>query len=319
MSVPIAPALDPEVRNVLELAVKAGRPPYHQLSPKEARQMFRETRPAGTPAPPAIGLVKDLTADGPLGSIPLRLYRPADVPAATRLPVLVYFHGGGWVIGDLDTHDVLCRQLTAEAGVSVVSVDYRLAPEHKFPAAVDDAWAATRWVVTHAAELNVDADRLAVGGDSAGGNLAAVVALLARDQGGPAIRLQALLYPVTDSNVETGSYRDFADGFLLTSESMQWFFKHYVNTEADRADWRMSPLRAPSLAGLPPALIVTAGFDPLRDEGEAYAKRLREAGVCVDAVCYGGMIHGFAPMGRLIQTGNRAVSMVAGTLRHALR
>jgi len=319
MSVPIAPALDPDVRNVLELAIKAGRPAYHQLSPKEARQMFRETRPAGTPAPPAIGLVKDLTADSPLGSIPLRLYRPAGVPADTRLPALVYFHGGGWVIGDLDTHDVLCRQLTAEAGVSVVSVDYRLAPEHKFPAAVDDAWAATRWVVAHAAELNVDADRLAVGGDSAGGNLAAVVALLARDQGGPPIRLQVLLYPVTDSNVETGSYRDFADGFLLTRESMQWFFNHYVNTEADAADWRLSPLRAPSLAGLPPALIVTAGFDPLRDEGEAYAKRLREAGVCVDAVCYGGMIHGFAPMGRLIQTGNRAVSLVAGTLRHALR
>jgi len=327
MSVPIAisateglgAALDPEVRAVLELVIKAGRPPYHQLSPKEARQLFRETRPASTPVPPAIGLVKDLTADGPLGSIPLRLYRPADAAATTRLPVLVYFHGGGWVIGDLDTHDVLCRQLTAEAGVSVISVDYRLAPEHKFPAAVDDAWAATRWIVAHAAELNVDADRLAVGGDSAGGNLAAVVALLARDHGGPPIRLQVLLYPVTDSSVETGSYRDFADGFLLTRESMQWFFNHYVNTEADAADWRMSPLRAPSLAGLPPALIVTAGFDPLRGEGEAYAKRLREAGVSVDAVCFGGMIHGFAPMGRLIQTGNRAVSLVAGSLRHALR
>jgi acetyl esterase len=319
MSVPIAPALDPEVRAVLELVIKAGRPPYHQLTPKEARQLFRETRPASTPAPPAIGLVKDLTADGPLGTIPLRLYRPADVAAATRLPVLVFFHGGGWVIGDLDTHDVLCRQLTAEAGVSVVSVDYRLAPEHKFPAAVDDAWAATRWVTAHAAELNVDAGRLAVGGDSAGGNLAAVVALLARDHGGPAIRLQALLYPVTDSDVDTGSYRDFSDGFLLTRESMRWFFDHYVKTAADRADWRMSPLRAPSLAGLPPALIVTAGFDPLRDEGEAYARRLREAGVTVDAVCFGGMIHGFAPMGRLIQTGNRAVALAAASLRHALR
>ena len=318
MSIPIAPALDPEVRAVIELAIKAGRPPYHQLLPKEARQQFRETRPAGTPVPPAIGLVKDLAADGPLGSIPLRLYRPADAAATTRLPVLVYFHGGGWVIGDLDTHDVLCRQLTAESGASVISVDYRLAPEHKFPAAVDDAWAATRWVVAHAAELNVDAERLAVGGDSAGGNLAAVVALLSRDQGGPAIRLQALLYPVTDSNTETGSYRDFAEGFLLTRESMKWFFNHYVSNEADVADWRVSPLRAPSLAGLPPTLIVTAGFDPLRDEGEAYAKRLRAAGVSVDAICFGGMIHGFAPMGRLIQTGNRALSLVSGSLRHAL-
>jgi acetyl esterase len=319
MSVPNPPALDPEVHNVLELVLKAGRPPYNQLTPKEARQLFRETRPASTPEAPAIGPVKDLAAEGPLGSIPLRLYRPAGVDAAARLPVLVYFHGGGWVIGDLDTHDTLCRQLTAEAGVSVVSVDYRLAPEHKFPAAVDDSWAATRWVFAHAAELGVDGGRLAVGGDSAGGNLAAVVALLARDGGGPAIRLQVLLYPVTDTNTETDSYRANAEGFLLTRESMRWFFDHYVRGEADAADWRLSPLRAPSLAGVAPALVVTAGFDPLRDEGEAYARRLREAGVRVDAVCYGGMIHGFAPMGRLIRTGNRAVSLVAGTLRHELR
>ena len=319
MSVPAAPALDPQVRAVLELVIKAGRPAYHQISPKEARQLFRETRPASTPAPPAIGLVRGLAADGPLGPIPLRLYRPADVAATTALPVLVYFHGGGWVIGDLDTHDVLCRQLTAEAGVSVVSVDYRLAPEHKFPAAVDDAWAATRWIVAHAAELGVDAARLAVGGDSAGGNLAAVVALLARDHGGPAIALQALLYPVTDVGTETRSYRDFSEGFLLTRETMRWFFDQYLNREADAVDWRVSPLRASSLAGLPPALIVTAGFDPLRDEGDAYAAALRNAGVRVDAVCYGGMIHGFAPMGRLIETGNRAVSLVAGSLRQALR
>jgi acetyl esterase len=262
-----------------------------------------------------MGRVEDheVAVDG--GRIPVRVLVP---PQGAR-GVIVYYHGGGWVIGDLDTHDTLCRQLTAEAGVSVIAVDYRLAPEHKFPAAVDDSWAATRWIVAHAAELNVDAGRLAVGGDSAGGNLAAVVALLARDAGGPVIRLQALLYPVTDTNTETESYRTNADGFLLTKESMRWFFDHYVKTEADAADWRLSPLRTPSLAGVAPALVVTAGFDPLRDEGEAYARRLREAGVRVDAVCYGGMIHGFAPMGRLIQTGNRAVSLVAGTLRHALR
>jgi acetyl esterase len=319
MSVPAAPALDPQVRFVLELALKAGRPPYHQLSPKEARQLFRETRPAGTPTPPAIGLVKDLAADGPLGSIPLRFYRPADVPSTAALPALVYFHGGGWVIGDLDTHDVLCRQLTAEAGVSVVSVDYRLAPEHKFPAAVDDAWAATRWVVAHASELGVDGGRIAVGGDSAGGNLAAVVALLARDHGGPAIRLQALLYPVTDTDLDTPSYRANADGFLLTRDSMKWFFGHYLKGEADGADWRVAPLRAKSLEGVAPALVVTAGFDPLRDEGEAYAARLGTAGVRVDAIRYGGMIHGFAPMGKLIETGNRAVSLVAGSLHHALK
>jgi acetyl esterase len=314
-----AAALDPQARAVLDLVVKSGRPAYHQLSPKDARQLFRETRPASTPTPPEIGGVKDLTADGPLGPIPLRVYRPARVPASTPLAGLVYFHGGGWVIGDLETHDVLCRQLTAESGVSVVSVDYRLAPEHKFPAAVDDAWAATRWTVAHAGELGIDAGRLAVGGDSAGGNLAAVVALLARDQRAPVIGLQILLYPVTDLAAETRSYRDFAEGYLLTLDGMRWFGAHYLNTRDEAADWRASPLRARSLAGLPPALIVTAGFDPLRDEGEAFAARLRDAGGRVDYVCYGGMIHGFVPMGRLIDTGNRAVSHIAASLHQALR
>ncbi|PYM23782.1 MAG: hypothetical protein DMD78_10780 [Candidatus Rokuibacteriota bacterium] len=209
-------AVDPQVAFVLDLVVKSGRPAYHTLSPKEARQLFIDTRPASTPQPPAIGSVRNLSA----GSIPIRVYRPAGVPDATRLPVLVFFHGGGWVIGDLDTHDTLCRQLTAEAGISVVAVDYRLAPEHKFPAAADDAWAATKWVVEHAAELGVDPGKLAVGGDSAGGNLAAVVALQARDAGGPAITLQALLYPVTDLGAETQSYRDLADGYSLGTPAL---------------------------------------------------------------------------------------------------
>jgi len=307
------------VQAVIDLVIKSGRPAYHELSPKDARQLFRETRPASTPTPPEIGAVRDLAADGPWGPIPLRLYRPAGVAASTPLAALVYFHGGGWVIGDLETHDVLCRQLTAESGVSVVSIDYRLAPEHKFPAAADDAWAATRWVVAHAAEVGLDPNRLAVGGDSAGGNLAAVVALLARDQGAPSIALQVLLYPVTDVAAETPSYRDFAEGYLLTREGMRWFIAHYLNAKDEAADWRASPIRARSLAGLPPALIVTAGFDPLRDEGEAYAARLREAGVRVDSVCYGGMIHGFVPMGRLIDTAGRAVSLIAGSLGQALR
>jgi acetyl esterase len=308
-------ALDPQARAVIDLVVKSGRPAYHTLSPKEARQLFRETRPASTPTPPQIGAVRNLVTDG---SIPLRVYRPAGVPDSTRLPGYVYFHGGGWVIGDLDTHDVICRQLTAEAGVSVVSVDYRLAPEHKFPAAADDAWAATRWVVAHAAELGVDAGRLAVGGDSAGGTLAAVVALLARDAGGPAIALQVLLYPVTDLAAESRSYQDFADGYMLTRDGMRWFTAHYLKAPSDAADWRASPLRAPSLAGLPPALVVTAGFDPLRDEGETYARRLRDAGVRVDYVCYGGMIHGFVPMGGLLDTAGHAVALIGGALRRAL-
>ena len=176
-------ALDPQVQEVIKLVIKSGRPAYNTLSPKDARQLFRETRPASTPTPPEIGAVKNVTADGPGGPIPLRVYRPAGAASGTPLPALVFYHGGGWVIGDLDTHDVQCRQITAEAGIAVVAVDYRLAPEHKFPAAVDDAWAATRWVVAHAGELGVDPRRIAVGGDSAGGNLAAVVALLARDAG----------------------------------------------------------------------------------------------------------------------------------------
>ena len=281
--------------------------------------MFLETRPASTPPAPQIGAVRDVEAEGPLGAIPLRVYRPAGVPDARRLPAHVYFHGGGWVIGDIETHDVLCRQLTAEAGVAVVSVDYRLAPEHKFPASVDDAWAATRWVAGHADALGVDARRLSVGGDSAGGNLAAVVALLARDAGAPAIALQVLVYPVTDLGAETKSYADLADGYMLTRDSMRWFAAQYLAEKDEAMDWRASPLRAATLTGLPPALIVTAGFDPLRDEGEAYARRLRDAGVRVDYACYGGMLHGFVGMGRLLDSGNRAVSHIAASLREALR
>jgi acetyl esterase len=312
-------ALDPQVQAVIELVVKSGRPAYHMLSPKDARQLFLETRPASTPTPPEIGSVRNVVAETSPGAIPLRVYRPAGVPATTPLPAYVYFHGGGWVIGDLETHDVLCRQLTAASGASVISVDYRMAPEHKFPAAVDDAWAATRWVVAHAGELGLDGSRLAVGGDSAGGNLAAVLALMARDAGAPAIKLQVLIYPVTDVMRETRSYDDFAEGYMLTRDSMRWFIAHYLKSKDDARDWRVSPLRAPSLAGLPPALIVTAGNDPLRDEGEMYGGRLRDAGVMVDYVCYGGMIHGFVGMGKLIDTAQRAVSLIGDSLRQAFR
>ena len=308
-------AIDPQVAFVLDLIIKSGRPAYNTLSPKEARQLFRETRPASTPEPPAIGVVRNLTA----GTVPIRVYRPAGVPDATRLPVLVFFHGGGWVIGDLDTHDTLCRQLTAGAGISVVAVDYRLAPEHKFPAAADDAWSATTWIVAHAGELGVDASKIAVGGDSAGGNLAAVVALQARDAGRPNIALQVLLYPVTDVGAETQSYQDLADGYMLTREGMRWFIAHYLGKPQEAEDWRVSPIRARSFAGVAPALIVTAGYDPLRDEGDAYAQKLRAAGVNVDHVSFGGMIHGFVPMGKLIETGNRAVTLIADSLRYALR
>src|SRR5437870_3189997 len=260
-------ALDPQAANVIDLIIKSGRPAYHTLSPKEARRLFLETRPASTPPAPQLGAVPDVSAAGPLGGIPVRVYRPASVPDSTRLPVRVFFHGGGWVIGDIETHDVVSRQLTAEAGVSVISVDYRLAPEHKFPAAVNDAWAATRWIVAHAAELGVDGGRPSVGGARGGGNLAAVVALLARDAGAPKISLQVLVYPVTDLGVETKSYADLADGYMLTRDSVRWFRGQYLTKGEEALDWRVSPIRATSLAGVAPALVITAGFDPLRDEG----------------------------------------------------
>jgi acetyl esterase len=312
-------ALDPQVRAVIDLVLKSGRPAYHTLSPKDARQLFRETRPASTPTPPQIGSVRDVVTTGGPVAIPLRVYRPAGVPDTTAVPAYIYFHGGGWVIGDLDTHDVICRQLTAASGAGVISVDYRMAPEHKFPAAAEDAWAATQWIAAHAAALGIDPSRLAVGGDSAGGNLAAVVALMARDAGGPAIKLQVLIYPVTDVMRETRTYADFADGYMLTRDSMRWFIAHYLRGKDDASDWRVSPLRAASLAGLPPALIITAGFDPLRDEGEQYAGRLRDAGVMVDYACYGGMVHGFLGMGKLLDTAMRAVDHIGGVLRQALR
>jgi acetyl esterase len=308
--------LDPQAQAVLDLVARAGRPPYFMLSPGEARQVFRETRQALLPPPPEMALVKDLTAEGPAGPIPLRLFRPRGAPPGA--PALVYFHGGGWVIGDLDTHDVLCRQLAAWSDSVVVSVDYRLAPEQKFPAAVEDAWAATRWVAAHAGALDVDGDRLGVGGDSAGGNLAAVVSLMARDAGGPRLGFQLLIYPATDMAADLPSQIAFADGYLLTRDNMRWFIGHYVRGEGDVADWRASPLRAPSLAGLPPALVVTAGFDPLRDEGQAYARQLTEAGVRVDHVCYGGMLHGFFGMGGVVDTANRAIAHAGASIRQAL-
>jgi acetyl esterase len=291
-----------------------GAPDFAELSVSQARDVAGTFKALQGPLV-QVASVRDRTVPGPAGALPIRIYTPNGAPRG----VLVYFHGGGWVIGDLETHDVLCRQLTAGAGIAVVAVDYRLAPEHKFPAAADDALTATRWVAAHAGELGVDTARLAVGGDSAGGNLAAVVSLMARDQGGPPLAMQVLLYPVTDVAAEAQSYTDFADGFMLTRDSMRWFIAHYLSGRRDATDWRVSPLRAPSLAGVAPALVVTAGFDPLRDEGDAYARKLREAGVRVDAVCYGGMIHGFAPMGRLVETGNRAVAHVAATLREAFQ
>jgi acetyl esterase len=258
-------------------------------------------------------VVGDLNADGTAGPIPLRLYRPSN----GVLPALIYFHGGGWVLGDLDTHDVLCRQLAVQAGVIVIAVNYRLAPEHPFPAAVEDCYSATAWISSNAVALGVDSTRLAVGGDSAGGGLAAVMTLMAR-RGGPALTFQVLVYPVTDLRAESESYSKYADGYLLTRNMMRWYIAQYAQTPDDVRDWRASPLLTPSVDGVPPALVITAGLDPLRDEGEAYARRLEEAGVTVDYMCLGGMVHGFLTMGGKIDTANRAVSHIASALRQRL-
>ena len=307
--------LHPQARALLDLMTERGVPPTHTLSVSDARRLYLERRHTTQPLAPAIDEVRDLTAPGPQGDIPLRLYRHG-TDAGLR-PALVFFHGGGWVIGDLDTHDTLCRQLAIASGCAVVSVDYRMGPEHPFPAATDDACAATRWLAAHAAELRLDATRLAVGGDSAGGNLAAVVALALR--GEVPLAFQLLIYPATDQHPTHDSRQRNGQGYLLTADTMAWFHDHYITDPGLDDDWRASPLRHPDLSGLPPALVLTAGFDPLRDEGMAYAQRLSVAGVNTSLVSFERQIHGFILMGRVIDEANEAVAICADALRRALR
>jgi acetyl esterase len=309
--------LDPQARAVLERVARANVPPYSQLGASAARALYRETRGKLAAAPPEVGRVVELRAMGPAGDIPVRLYRPLGSSEGDRVPVLVYFHGGGFTIGDLDTHDVPCREFANLARCAVVSVDYRLAPEHKFPAAFDDAVAATNWVHGHADALGVDAERLAVGGDSAGGNLAAGVAIALRDTRGPRIAMQTLIYPATDMVADMPSHLTFAEGYMLTRDAILWFKDNYLRGPGDERDWRASPLRAGDLAGLPPAYVITAGFDPLLDEGRAYADRLRAAGVRVTYECFEGMIHGFVAMGGAIAAAHHAIYRASQGLRQA--
>ena len=309
-------ALDPEARFVLDLIAQSGRKPWYELSPAAARLQYLETRGALQGPEPDVALVRDLAATGPNGDIPVRLYRPKGSGLQDRLPVLVYFHGGGWVIGDLETHDIICRELCNRSGAALVSVDYRMGPEHKFPAAVEDAYAALHWVAVEGRNLALDTRRIAVGGDSAGGNLAAVCSLMAREQG-PRLAFQLLIYPATDLVGDTASHRELADGYMLTHEAIAWFAGHYLNGPADRLDWRASPLRAQDLHGLPPALVITAGFDPLKDEGKAYAERLRAAGVAVEFTCYEGMFHGFFGMNGKIAVARQAIARSAAALAAA--
>ena len=308
--------LDPQAKALLDLMIERGVPPTHTLSPQEARRFYRERRSATQPEPRAVAEVLDLTASGPHGDIALRLYRPAD--ADRPAPTLVYYHGGGWTMGDLDTHDVLCRQLAHESGFVVVSVDYRMGPEHRFPAAVDDVLAATRWLQAQADPLGLDASRFAVGGDSAGGNLAAVVALAWRDAGEALpLKFQLLIYPATDMRMGAPSHTSNGQGYLLTADTIQYFRRQYVAPE-QYADWRASPLLHANLSGLPPALVITAGFDPLRDEGRQYADALSAAGSPAQYVCFERQIHGFITMGRLLDEAHTAISLCALALRRSL-
>jgi len=311
-------ALDPESQRLIDLMAAANRPAWNTLSPQAARDLYLSLRPAAQGPRPAEAKVVDRTIAGPAGDLAVRIYRPASAPADAKLPCLVYAHGGGWVFGNLDSHDVLCAQFALEAGIVVFAVDYRLAPEARFPGAFDDVVAGLTWVAANGASIGVDSSKLAIGGDSAGGNLAAAVAIWARDHGGPELRLQLLAYPVTDAVGRAESYRRYEDGFGLNAATMEWFFDHYMPDKAGRDDWRVSPLRAKSLAGLPPALVITAGYDPLRDEGRAYAFRLHQEGTQADLVEFGGMLHGFLSSPMLLHGARRGTSLAAAALREAL-
>jgi acetyl esterase len=310
-------SLDPHVKGLLDLIAASGRPKIWQLTPPEARQAFVALAQLADAKDVPIGKIENGALPGPAGPLPFRIYTPV---AATAPPLagLVYFHGGGFVIGNLDTHEGFCRMLANESGCRVISVDYRLAPEHKFPAAVEDAYAATKWVAEHAATLGIDPNCIAVGGDSAGGNLAALVCQLAKKAGGPKITLQVLFCAATDLPGKTESHRAFAEGYFLEAASIRWFMDQYRPSDMDLNDPRASPLRAADLAGLPPAHIHTAAFDPLRDEGKAYADRLERAGVKVRYTCHAGMVHHFYGMAGAIPYARTAMKNAGAAIKAAL-
>jgi acetyl esterase len=304
--------IHPQTRAVIDIMAQMGV--SFGGNPADLRALMAQfPRPQGED----VGAVVNRTVAGPAGGeVPVRIYSPAGT-ASQLLPALIWFHGGGWVLGSLDSADFICRGIANRAGCRVISTEYRLAPEAAFPAAVDDCLAVTRWVAADAAELGVDANYIAVGGDSSGGNLAAVVALLARDRGGPSLVFQVLVYPITNHRFDTPSYRDYADGYFLTRDAMVWFWSHYLADANDGNSPLASPLRAATLSGLPPAIVVTAEFDILRDEAEAYAARLRAEGVAVDLVRYDGQIHGFFG-NAMIDDGIAAIDRVSAALRTAL-
>ncbi len=309
------PQLHPQIVKALEVMKQIGLQPIETLSVAEARRQMEETAKSRKAEPLPVARVEDRAIAGPAGPIGVRLYWPN---AAGTLPAIAYYHGGGHVIGSLDTHDLIARNLCALAEALVVSVDYRMGPEHKFPAAVEDSFAALEWLHHNAATLGADPARLGVHGDSAGGNLAAVAALLARDQGGPPLRLQSLVYPVGNYALTSESYDKFAEGYgVLTRAAMAWFQQHYLRSLADAQDWRASPIKARTFAGVAPAIIVTAECDVLHDDGANYAAALRRAGVAVEYREYPGMIHGFFGMVPGVDDAMNAQRAVAAAFKRA--
>lgn len=311
--------LDPQAKVLMDIVARAAAPAFHTLDVAKARDETRKLHAYFSPPPPPVAAVREIQIPRGEGAIPARLYRAAGSTATTKLPLLVFFHGGGWTVGDLDSYDPLCRTLANEARCAVLSIDYRLAPEHPFPAAVDDAYTATVWASEHARALGVDAARIAVGGDSAGGNLAAVTAILARDRGIPALMFQLLVYPATDQGSERPSWQQFGRGYLLDLESIRYFQNKYLRHARDYDDWRASPLLRHDLKGLPPALMITAGFDPLVDDCVAYAQHLRASGVEVQYRCYDGMVHGFLTLGKMFPAAVEATRLAADALARAFR
>ncbi|NPT41591.1 alpha/beta hydrolase fold domain-containing protein [Paraburkholderia sp. 1N] len=313
--------LNPKIEQVLDMIARAKRPQLHELTPQQARASYEKSAPILEIASASMFSVEDLevpTRDG--ATIRARLYQPVEPSWAEPAPALVYFHGGGFTVGSVDTHDAVCRMFARDGQCTVLSVDYRLAPEYKFPTAVDDAFDALTWLHAHAAEYGVDAARLAVGGDSAGGTLATVCAVLARDAG-IKLALQLLIYPGTTGHQQTDSHSRLADGFLLSGDTIQWFFEQYVRDKRDRDDWRFAPLDgergAPAFSSLAPAWIATAEYDPLSDEGDAYAEKLRTAGNQVTLKRYPGMIHEFFKMGGFVPDVAQAHQDAAAALRAA--
>jgi len=306
-------SLDPQAKRVLELGRREDEPPFEVGTPQQARRAYEKGFPDLQGDREPVAEIGDRAIAGPGGPLTLRIYRGQGAPAVDA-PALLYLHGGGWVIGNLDSHDEICRWFANFAACVVVSPDYRLAPEHKFPAAVEDCRSVLAFMREAAGDLGIDGARIAVAGDSAGGNLAAVLGLLARDDG-QQLTAQLLLYPNTDASQTADSYRRFGEGFGLTASTMAWFRDHYIRDIADIDDWRVSPLRAKSLVGVAPAFIAIAGHDILADEGEAYAKRLGEAGVPVVLKRWPGQIHGFVSMGRHGVASRQAVEAAVAAWR----